>query len=40
MIVAAIVFDLDGVIVDSNQAIFATYQQTARIIGVRVPSNE
>ncbi len=40
MIVAAIVFDLDGVIVDSNQAIFATYQQTARIIGERVPSNE
>ncbi|MEE8115314.1 MAG: HAD hydrolase-like protein [Nitrososphaerales archaeon] len=40
MIIAAIVFDLDGVIVDSNQAIFATYQQTARIIGERVPSNE
>lgn len=40
MIVAAVVFDLDGVIVDSNQAIFATYRQTARIIGERVPSNE
>ncbi len=40
MIIAAMVFDLDGVIVDSNQAIFATYQQTARIIGERVPSNE
>ena len=40
MTIAAVIFDLDGVIVDSNQAIFDTYRQTAELIGERVPSRE
>lgn len=38
--ISAVIFDLDGVIVDSNKAIFETYKQTARIIGEKEPESE
>ncbi len=38
--IEAVIFDLDGVIVDSNHAIFETYQQTARELGETIPTDE
>ena len=36
----AIIFDRDGVLVDSNQAIIYTYQKTGKILGQKVPSKD
>ena len=37
--IRAVVFDVDGVILDSTQAIFANFQETAKRLGVRVPAD-
>jgi pyrophosphatase PpaX len=35
----AIIFDVDGVLIDSNHVIFAAYQETAVNVGLRPPSS-
>jgi len=37
--IRAVVFDVDGVILDSTQAIFTNFQETAKRLGVRVPAD-
>jgi pyrophosphatase PpaX len=37
--IRAVIFDVDGVILDSTQAIFTNFQETARRLGVRVPAD-
>lgn len=38
--IKAIIFDVDGVILDSTQAIITNYQETAKKIGARVPTDK
>ncbi|MBM3897372.1 MAG: HAD family hydrolase [Thaumarchaeota archaeon] len=37
--IRAVIFDVDGVILDSTRAIFTNFQETARRLGVRVPAD-
>jgi len=37
--IRAVVFDVDGVILDSTQAILTNFQETAKRLGVRVPAD-
>ena len=37
--IRAVIFDVDGVILDSTQAILANFQETARRLGVRIPAD-
>ncbi|MCS4538936.1 MAG: HAD family hydrolase [Thaumarchaeota archaeon] len=37
--IRAVIFDVDGVILDSTQAIFTNFQETAKRLGVRVPAD-
>lgn len=36
----AMIFDVDGVLIDSNQFIVKAYQETAKKIGTRIPSSK
>lgn len=36
--IEAVVFDVDGVLIDSNEIIMEAYQETAETLGLRIPS--
>jgi len=36
----AIIFDVDGVLIDSNKVIIKAYKKTAKKLGLRIPSSE
>lgn len=38
--IRAIIFDVDGVILDSTQAIITNFQETAKRLGVRIPAEK
>jgi phosphoglycolate phosphatase len=38
--IKAILFDRDGVLVDSNESIIFTYQMTGKVLGLKVPKKE
>lgn len=38
VMIKAVVFDVDGVLIDSNETIVEAYQKTARKLGLRIPS--
>jgi pyrophosphatase PpaX len=40
LLIKAVVFDVDGVLVDSNDVIVKAYQETARKLRLRVPSRQ
>jgi len=37
--IKAVVFDVDGVLIDSNETILAAYKRTAESLGLRIPSS-
>ena len=39
VMIKAIVFDVDGVLIDSNKIIVEAYQKTAEKLGLRIPSS-
>jgi len=38
--IKAIIFDVDGVLIDSNKIIVKAYQKSAKKLGMRVPSEK